>query len=152
MRHEARRLFRATAFVAVVFVAVCGAGPARADEIVVIVNDRVSAAALTPEQVRAVFLGERQYWDGVRAFPVTYPDASPLMREFLRQVLGMGVNEFRSWWIKRIFREGDTPPMRVNSPADALQAIMANPGGIGFLHADELGGARGVHPVYHFDG
>jgi ABC-type phosphate transport system substrate-binding protein len=121
-------------------------------EIVVVVNERVPATALSQAEVRDLFLGRRQYWDGIRAVPVTYPDAAPIMRVFLAQVLGMGLNEYRSWWIKRIFREGDTPPVRASSPQDALQTIHANPGGIGFLRSDQLKGMNGVREVFRFDG
>jgi ABC-type phosphate transport system substrate-binding protein len=125
---------------------------ASAAEIVVVVNERVPATQLSQAEVRAIFLGQHQYWDGTRVVPVTYPDAAPIMRVFLGRVIGMGLNEYRSWWIKRIFREGDTPPVRVNSPMDALQAITANPGGIGFLRADQLGQMNGVRTVFRFDG
>jgi ABC-type phosphate transport system substrate-binding protein len=129
-------------------------GPALASaaEIVVVVNDRVPATHLSRAEVRAIFLGQHQFWDGIRIVPVTYPDAAPIMQVFLGRVLGMGLKEYRSWWIKRIFREGDTPPVRVNSPLDALQTIGANPGGIGFVRADQLGQMNGMREVFRFEG
>jgi len=126
--------------------------PARAGEIVVVVNDQVEATQLTAEQVRAIFLGERHFWGGLRAFPVTYPDQAPIMRDFLSRVIGMNINQYKSYWIKRIFREGDVPPTRQPSTADVLRAVAANAGGIGFVEAGELDAAIGVHPVFRIPG
>jgi ABC-type phosphate transport system substrate-binding protein len=117
------------------------------DEIVVVVNPKAGAEAMTIDEVRAVFLGERAYWDGTRVYPVAYPDGLGLMQDFLRRALGMSTNDYRSWWIKRIFRHADVPPVSVNTPADAVQAILSHPGGIGFLRAADLEGVEGLRPV-----
>jgi ABC-type phosphate transport system substrate-binding protein len=126
--------------------ALCGA-PALADEIVVAVNPKVDVEPITANDVRAIFLGERKYWDGTRVYPVAYPDGSDLMQDFLRQVLDMSVNEYRSWWIKRIFRNGDLPPVTEGSPADAARAVAIHPGGIGFFRSADLEGTTGLRPV-----
>jgi ABC-type phosphate transport system substrate-binding protein len=146
-RQGLRRLLAAAAVLAGL-----GSAPARADEIVVVVNDRVAATSLTAEQVRAIFLGERHYWDGQRTFPVTYSDQTQIMRDFLSRVLGMDVNQYKSYWIKRIFREGDVPPSRAVSGAEVLRAVAGNAGGIGFVEVKDLGAAAGVHPVFRIEG
>jgi ABC-type phosphate transport system substrate-binding protein len=124
-----------------------GALPAHAEEVVLAVNLQVKVQALTADDVRAIFLGERQYWGGTRIYPVAYPDGSDLMQDFLRRVLDMSVNEYRSWWIKRIFRNGDLPPATVNSPAEAAQAVTLHAGGIGFFRPADLEGVAGLRPV-----
>lgn len=151
MWHLWRRTLRA-AVLAVGVSASWGMAPGSVAEIVVVVNERVPVTHLSRDEVRAIFLGQRQYWDGIRAVPVTYPDAAPIMQVFLGKVIGMGLNEYRSYWIKRIFREGDAPPVRVNSPVDALQTINANPGGIGFVRAEQLGDLHGLRAVFRFEG
>lgn len=135
------------ALLAAAALCVVAAAPARADDIVVVVNPQVPAQAMTPDDVRAIFLGERQYWDHTRVYPVTYPDGSQVMQDFLRLGLGMSVNEYRSWWIKRIFRRAEVPPVSVVSPAEAVRAIENHPGGIGFLYANDLEGVAGLRPV-----
>jgi ABC-type phosphate transport system substrate-binding protein len=142
---------RVTALAALALAAVA-AGPAWASDIVVVVNDRVAAQTLSAEQVRAIYLGEQRFWNGQPTYPVTYPDQLPEMRAFLRSVLGMNINEFKSLWIKRIFRTGDLPPVRVNTPEEALRAVSGHAGGIGFVDAGALEGATGVHPVFRFPG
>lgn len=124
-----------------------GGVDAPAAELVVVVNDQMRVEALTADQVREIFLGERPFWGGVRVRPVTYPDQTEIMQAFLRRVLEMSGDQYRGWWIKRIFRQGDTPPERVNSRAEALGRIAATPGAIGFLWGDELDGGPGVRPV-----
>jgi len=146
-RGLARRLLGAAAVLAGLWGA-----PAWAGEIVVVVNDRVAATSLSAEQVRAIFLGEFHYWDDLRAYPVTYSDQAPIMRDFLTRVLGMNINQYKSYWIKRIFREGDVPPARAASSAAVLRAVRNNDGGIGFVEEEALGAATGVHPVYRIPG
>lgn len=152
-RAQRRRLPGVAAVLSVLaLLAGLGGAPAWADEIVVVVNDRFPATSLSVEQVRAIFLGERHYWDGLRAFPVTYPDEAPIMRDFLSRVLGMNLNQYKSYWIKRIFREGDVPPSRAATGAEVLRVVASHAGGIGFVEARDLGAAAGVHPVFRFPG
>lgn len=128
-------------------VALGGATAPRPADIVVVVNDQVRIDALTPQEVREIYLGERHYWDGTRTHPITYPDRAEIMQAFLHQVIGMSADEYRSWWIKRIFRWADIPPVSVSSQAEALRRIAATPGAIGFLYDTGLDGAEGVRPV-----
>jgi len=118
-----------------------------ADEIVVVVNPKVGAETMTADQVRAIFLGEKEYWNGTRVYPVTFPEGSRVMQEFLRLGLGMTINEYRSWWIKRIFRRADVPPQSVSTPEEAVEVIRAHAGGIGFLSAGDMAEADGLRPV-----
>jgi len=133
-------------------VGLLGAVPARAGEIAVVVSDRAPVQTLTPEQVRAVYLGEHPFWGKVRIFPVAYSENAPIMQAFLARVLGMDVNAYKVWWIRRIFRDGDVPPTRVGSTAEALRVVASHPGGIGFVEADQLTDAAGVRTVLRFPG
>ena len=127
--------------------ALAWAVPVRAADIVVVVNDQLRVEALTEAQVREIYLGERHYWGGVRFRPITYPDGAELMLAFRDRVIAMSADEYRSWWIKRIFRQADTPPASVGSQAEALRRIAATPGAIGFVRDTDLDGAPGVRPV-----
>jgi ABC-type phosphate transport system substrate-binding protein len=145
-----RRRWGAAAFAALM--AALGAAPAWAGEIAVVVNEQSPIQALSPEQVRALFLGERRFWGKVRVFPVTYSENAPIMRTFLNRVLGMDANAYKVWWIQRIFRDGDVPPARAGSAEEALRAVAANAGGIGFVDAEAVAGSDGVRAVYRFPG
>ncbi len=121
---------------------------ARADDIVVVVvSERAPVYQLSVGQVRAIFLGVAPFHEGVRTRPVAYSEHSRIMELFLEQVLEMPAKEYKGWWVRRIFREGDAPPIRAGSTADALHYIMVNPGGIGFVYEQDLNGDEGVRAV-----
>lgn len=149
MRSALRMLLGNLVWTLALSAAVVAAGPiARAaDEIVVVANPKVGAETMTADQVRAIFLGEKEYWNGTRVYPVTFPEGSPVMQDFLRLGLGMTINEYRSWWIKRIFRRADVPPQSVSTTEEAVQVIRSHAGGIGFLSAGDMAEADGLRPV-----
>jgi len=128
-------------------VALAGGVEARAADIVVVVNDQVQVESLTPNQVREIYLGERHYWDGIRTAPIHYPDGVQIMREFLRRVVGMSVDQYRTWWVRRIFRRSEMPPITAGSETESLNRVAATPGAIGFYSDAHLDGTPGVRVV-----
>lgn len=123
------------------------ASPARAEAIVVVVGERTPLQQLSVQQVRNIFLGLTAFHEGIRTRPVAYSEHSRIMELFLEQVVEMGPKEYKSWWVRRIFREGDIPPIRAGSSADVLHHIMFNPGGIGFVFERDLKGDEHVRKV-----
>jgi ABC-type phosphate transport system substrate-binding protein len=124
-----------------------GAGAARAEELVVIVNDKAPVQSVTAKDVKEIFLGEITFWGDLKIVPVGYVDGAAVETDFLERVVRVTENVYKTYWIKRIFREGGTPPRKVGSAAEALTAVARTPGGIGFVYASELAGATGVREV-----
>lgn len=124
-----------------------GTGLARAEELVVIVNDKAPVQSVTAKQVKEIFLGETAYWGDVKIVPIGYVDGAAVQTDFLDRVVHVTENVYKTYWIKRIFREGGTPPRKVGTTAEALATIARSPGGIGFAYASELAGATGVREV-----
>jgi ABC-type phosphate transport system substrate-binding protein len=123
------------------------AGQARAEEMVVIVNANAPVQSLTPKEVKEIFLGETIYWGDVRIVPIAYVDGAKVQNDFLNRVIHVTENVYKTYWIKRIFREGGTPPRQVGTAADALAAVARTPGGIGFVYASQMDGAGEVRAV-----
>jgi hypothetical protein len=107
-------------------------------QIVVVANPNVGEIELTREVVRDIYRGEVTFLGHVTLSPISLHEYNPLAQAFLAEVLGMTENQFKSWWIKRIFRYGDVPPMRVLGSADMISRVLTTPGGIGYLSADDL--------------
>jgi len=124
-----------------------GAGVARAEELVVVVNAKAPVQSLSAKEVKEIFLGETAYWGDVKIVPIGYVDGATVQTDFLDRVVHVTENVYKTYWIKRIFREGGTPPRKVGSAAEALTAVSRSPGGIGFVYASELGGATDVREV-----
>lgn len=93
----------------------------------VIVNDSVT---LTPEEIRDVFLGEKQLADGVRLVPV---DNSVLQTEFLAKVLQTDGMKYYARWTRKSFREGITAPPVKGSDAEVIAFVRSTRGAIGYI-------------------
>ena len=130
---------------AVVFsIGMLGFSIARAEEqtatrdVAVVVHTEVPKTELTFTEVRRIFLGEVQYWDQ-KGLRVTLLIRAPEARErtvLLERVYEMSENQFRQYWIGKLFR-GDMPigPKVVSSGEMTAQLAAAIPGSITFMDA-----------------
>lgn len=115
-----------------------GVSSLRAEEIVVVVNAKAPVTQVSAEQVRAIYLGEVTFWDGVRVVPVGYQDGFAVQQAFLERVVRLDETRFKTYWIRRIFQEGGVPPKKATSQENALDIIARHEGGIGFVLASHL--------------
>ncbi|MGZ5130155.1 MAG: hypothetical protein ACXWIG_14200 [Caldimonas sp.] len=93
----------------------------------VIANDSVT---LNPDEIRDVFLGEKQLAGGVRLIPV---DNSAAQAEFLSKILQTDNQKYYARWTKKSFREGLTAPSLKGSDAEVIAFVKATPGAIGYV-------------------
>jgi len=124
-----------------------GVGIAWADDLVVVVNSQAPVQQLTNQDVKEIFLGEKTFWGDVHIVPVGYVDGAAIQSEFLDKVINISENVYKTYWIKRIFREGGTPPRKAATAEEALSMISRNPGAVGFVYGSQLAGATNVREV-----
>jgi len=62
-------------------------------------------------------------------------------------VVNISENVYKTYWIKRIFREGGTPPRKAASAEEALSIVSRTAGAVGFVYASQLAGATNVREV-----
>jgi ABC-type phosphate transport system substrate-binding protein len=114
----------------------------RDSAIAVVVNPDTPVSDLSLEEVRKIFLGDRQYWSA--KLPVVLLIRAPVSRErevALQVVYQMDEVRFKRYWIAKIFRaESATAPKVVYSNDMANELTAALPGAITFIDA------RDVHP------
>jgi len=108
-------------------VLVLAAAAARAGDLYVVCHPSVT---LNPDEIREVFLGEKQFAGSVKLAPV---ENGSLQAEFQSRVLKVDAARYASVWSKKGFRDGLTPPPVRGSDADVISAIKANPGTIGYV-------------------
>jgi hypothetical protein len=107
------------------------AGPARGGEVIAHQSVRLS-----PDDVRDVFLGERQLAAGVRLVPV---DNSVAQTEFLSKVLQTDEQKYYARWTRKSFREGITAPALKGSDAEVIAFVKSTPGAIGYVRNPSSG-------------
>ena len=112
----------------------------RASSIAVVVNPDTPVSELSLEEVRKIFLGDRQYWTA--KLPVVLLIRAPVARErdtVLQVIYRMNEAQFKRYWIAKIFRaESATAPKFVYSNDLANELTAAMPGAIAFMDARDV--------------
>ena len=100
---------------------------AQAGDLYVVAGPNV---ALSADEVRQVFLGDKQFSGSTKLVPV---DNGALQSEFQSRVLKVDGSRYNSLWAKKGFREGLNPPQVRQSDAEVLASVKANPGTVGYV-------------------
>ena len=108
--------------------------------VAVVVHPDVPVTNMTLQEVRSVFLGDRQYWNS--KLPVVLLIRAPVAHErdvVLRVIYEMSEVQFKRYWIAKIFRaESATPPKIVYSNDITNELTAAIPGAIAFLDSQDV--------------
>ena len=112
---------------ALIISAALAAGTAFAGDVFVIANAGVT---LTPDEVRDVFLGDKQLAGSVKLVPM---DNSAAQADFLSKVVKLDAAKYTSIWAKKGFRDGINPPPVRGSDAEVISAVKSTPGAIGYV-------------------
>jgi len=102
-------------------------------ELYVIAN---KATLITPEEIKDVFLGEKQFSGSVKLAPV---DNASLQEEFVVKVLKMNNEKYNNFWTKKSFREGINQPVTRSGDAEVMEFVMRTPGAIGYVRRASKG-------------
>ena len=126
---------------ALAFAANTAPAPARAAEgMAVIVHPSTPIDHLSFEEMRRVFLGERQYWNS--NLPVVLIVRAPVAPErqvVLNKIYRMTESQFKQYWIARIFRaETVSTPKVVYSNQTINELVSAIPGAISLVRAEDI--------------
>lgn len=88
------------------------------------------SVSLSAEEIRDVFLGEKQLVGNLRLVPM---DNSAIQSEFLARVLQTDVQKYTARWTKKRFREGLAPPIVRGSDAEVIAFVRSTPGAVGYV-------------------
>ena len=125
-----------------VFLLLVAIVPAMARDLAIVANPAFPRDHLSLQEVKAIYLGETRYLDSLKVQPVDQRDSNPIKRVFVEKVLTSTVQDYRSYWLKRVFREGVMPPVVKASDSEVLDVIQGNPGAVGYIWADEVPSGR----------
>jgi ABC-type phosphate transport system substrate-binding protein len=115
--------------------------PARTGgDIAVVVHPDTPVENISLEDVRQVFMGDKQYWNA--KLPVVLLVRAPVARErdiVVNVIYQMNEVQFKRYWIAKIFRaEAATAPKIVYSNDMAQDLVAAIPGAIAFMAARDV--------------
>jgi hypothetical protein len=115
-----------------------GSGTASQEvEFVVVAHDDLGLEDLSSEQLRRIFLGERQYWDdGSRILTLIGMPGTAGRATVLELICDMTEAQYREYWIAKIFRTQATSGPRVLETDAALLSFVSRlPGSIAVVPA-----------------
>ena len=94
------------------------------------------AVTLSADEVRDVFLGEKQFAGRLRLVPV---DNSSLQGEFLARVLQSDERKYAARWQRKTFRDGLVAPSVNGSDAEVIAFVKSTPGAVGYVNVAPAG-------------
>ncbi|MDR3369808.1 hypothetical protein [Rhodoferax sp.] len=108
-------------------------------EPVVVVNGASAIQQLSQDQVINIFLGRyRRLPNGETAIPIDQPDSAPVRAEFYRKLVNKDLNEINAYWARLIFSGRTSPPLQAAQPADVIELLMVNPGGLAYVDRSQV--------------
>jgi ABC-type phosphate transport system substrate-binding protein len=106
---------------------------ARAQDVVLVVNQGVQISEIRDADLRAIFTGEKtRFADGSHAVPVTLKGGA-VHEVFLRNHLGESPDEFRAQWRKAVFTGQGAMPRAFASESALLEYVAVTPGAVGYV-------------------
>lgn len=113
-------------------------------EVEVIVHPS-NGAALDKDSIQRIYLGKtRAFPGGGEAVAISMKEGTAAEGEFTKSVLGKSPKQLKAYWAKMVFTGKGTPPRQIDSAAEMVNLISANPNLIGFVPAGSAGGAKVV--------
>ena len=110
------------------------------DAIAIVVHKDLAVENLSLEELRSIFLADRQFWENRTRITLLVRAPQSDERSFvLDRIYQMSEAQFRQYWIAKMFRaEVPRGPKIVLSSGMALDLVVAIPGSISFTRADAV--------------
>lgn len=102
-------------------------------EVLVIAHPSVD---LSLADVRDVYLGEKQFHQSVKLFPV---ENAAVQKEFLEKVVKLNGSVYGTVWTKKAFRDGLNAPPSKGSDLEVANYVRSTPGAVGYVSAPAAG-------------
>ncbi len=136
-----RRLFFClTALLIMPFESTLADDSATASPIAIVVHKDTAIDNLSLEELRGIFLADQQFWQNRKRIILLVRAPQSDERDFvLNKIYQMSEPQFRHYWIAKMFRaEVPRGPKIVFSTDMTLELVIAIPGSISFMRADDV--------------
>lgn len=108
--------------------------------IAIVVHKSTAVEGLSLEELRSIFLADQQFWPDRTRITLLLRAPQSDERDFvLNKIYQMSEAQFRQYWIAKMFRsEVPRGPKIVFSTDMTVELVVAIPGSISFIRADEV--------------
>ncbi len=108
-----------------------GAAPAARH---VIVHPESGVSQLSPADMESIYLGKKTLWEsGKKIMPVLLNEDNPTTKAFIETVLNKTIDQYRSYWKRRLFSGGGAVPRSFSSSSELIDFVAKTPGAIGVV-------------------
>ena len=109
----------------------------------VIVHPDNPAETVSRDFLRDAYLRKATDWNRATIRPIDLASKFPVRAQFTREVIRKSPSQLRTYWNQQVFSGKGVPPPEVDSPAEVIAYVLANPGAVGYLPMDvDPGGAK----------
>lgn len=92
-----------------------------------------NADAINQKTVKKIFLGKsKKFPGGAPVIPIDQTSGEA-REQFLSSVVGKSESQLKAYWSKRIFTGKGQAPKAVDSDAEVIALVSANPNSIGYI-------------------
>ncbi len=121
--------------------AVSTVGAQTTEAVAIVVHPQVAVDDLSLDELKNIFLAERQYWqDRSRITLVVRAAIAPERDLVLSEIYGMSEDRYRQYWIAKMFRAEVASGPKIVFSTDMLRDLVTViPGSIGFVPMSEVG-------------
>ena len=121
------------------------ANPSRVpwEGLAIVVNRKNPTSNLTLTQLRAIFTGEKKWWNSRhRVVLSAMKRGTPERAAVLRVIYKMDERELNNYFLYQAFKgEAPIPPAILPTPAEVRRFVGATPGAVGYLRASDVDGS-----------
>lgn len=102
-------------------------------EVVVIVHPS-NTSTFDQSDIKKIFLGKsKKFSNGRTAIALNADDSMSFTDEFNTKVIGKSSSQLNAYWSKKIFTGKGTPPQKMSTSAEIIDAVSSNPDAIGYI-------------------
>jgi hypothetical protein len=87
-------------------------------------------AKVSLDDIREIYLGDKEFSGGVRLVPV---DNQTAQAEFVVKALSMNLQRYNTLWVKKAFRDALNPPTVKATDSEVLEFVKRTRGAVGYV-------------------
>lgn len=107
--------------------------------LVVVVNAKMPAPALTAKDVTDLYLGRtRNLSNGQAVVPLDNPAASTVRARFYKALTGKAITDINAYWARLLFTGQSSPPQPMADTAALLDAVRSSPFMMAYVEQSQI--------------
>ena len=104
-----------------------------AGDYVVIAHPGTASGDVAKAELKRIYTGKVTQFDGKKATPINLPDDNAAKSDFIKDVVGQSVADYKQYWVEQKVKGNGVPPMQQTTAAAVKAMVAAIPGAIAYI-------------------